>query len=228
MKKYNPLPDYDEMVRNWLSNYDAANYEGGLSAYVLRETHCLVEKPFSNMIHISQVLEVGAGTLAHLPFVRHRFDRYIASDFDEAVLEAASNRALPHGVELMKLDGAALPFENDSFDRLIATHVLEHVPYPHKAVEEWVRVLKPGGVLSIILPCDPGWAWRMGRMLGPRRQAQAAGLPYDYYMAREHVNSIFNLRELLKFHFPRREVVWWPFRIPVPDINLIYAGNFYV
>jgi ubiquinone/menaquinone biosynthesis C-methylase UbiE len=126
------------------------------------------------------------------------------------------------------LDGSSLPFDDCSFNRLIATHVLEHVPFPHLAIQEWVRVLKPGGVLSLILPCDPGWAWRLGRYLGPRKQAEKAGLPYDYYMAREHINSIFNLDQLLKYHFPKREITWWPTRLPFPDINLIYTGNFYV
>jgi ubiquinone/menaquinone biosynthesis C-methylase UbiE len=227
-KAYRALPDYENLVARWLQNYDRSNYGGGLSAHVLKKTHSIIEQPFGPEIHLPRVLEVGAGTLAHLPFVRHRFDQYIASDFDQAVLDTVGDKKVPPGVELLKIDGTSLPFENSSFDRLIATHVLEHVPFPHLAIQEWVRVLKPGGVLSLILPCDPGWAWRLGRYFGPRAQAEKAGLPYDYYMAREHINSIFNLHHLLKFHFPRRDVVWWPFRIPSPDLNLIYAGNFYV
>lgn len=227
-KNYKALPEYESLVARWLENYNRANYDQGLSAAVLKHTHALIERPFGPDIHVPQVLEVGAGTLAHLPFVRHRFVRYIASDGTPAVLEAIKNQPLPRGVELMTVDGSALPFANDSFDRLIATHVLEHVPFPHLAIEEWVRVVKPGGVLSIILPCDPGWAWRLGRHFGPRAESEKAGLPYDYYMAREHVNSIFNLREILSYHFPKRQEVWWPLRIPAPDLNLIYAGNFYV
>ena len=227
-KNYRPLPDYDALVARWLGNYDKSNYDRGLSASVLRNTHALVERPFGPDAVFRQVLEVGAGTLAHLPFVRHRFDRYIASDFDQSVLDAVKDAPRPKGVELLKLDGSSLPFEDSSFNRLIATHVLEHVPFPHLAIQEWVRVLKPGGVLSLILPCDPGWAWRLGRYLGPRKQAEKAGLPYDYYMAREHINSIFNLDQLLKYHFPKREITWWPMRLPFPDINLIYTGNFYV
>lgn len=227
-KNYRPLPDYETLVARWLGNYDKSNYDRGLSASVLRNTHALIERPFGSDVIFRQVLEVGAGTLAHLPFIRHSFERYIASDFDQSVLDAVKDMPRPEGVELLKLDGASLPFEDDSFDRLIATHVLEHVPFPHLAVEEWVRVLKPGGVLSLILPCDPGWAWRVGRYLGPRKQAQQAGLPYDYYMAREHINSIFNLDQILKYHFPKRDVTWWPLRLPLPDLNLIYAGNFYV
>jgi ubiquinone/menaquinone biosynthesis C-methylase UbiE len=174
------------------------------------------------------VLEVGAGTLAHLPFVRHRFDRYIASDFDQGVVDSIKDKELPRGVELLKLNANGLPFDDNSFERLIATHVLEHLPFPHLVIQEWVRVLKPGGVLSLILPCDPGWAWRVGRSFGPRQRAEKAGLPYDYYMAREHINGIFNLHQILKYHFPQREVTWWPLRLPLANLNLIYAGNFYV
>jgi phosphatidylethanolamine/phosphatidyl-N-methylethanolamine N-methyltransferase len=227
-KQYRALPDYDRLVACWLANYDQANYDRGPAARVLRKTHGLIEVPFGPDVSYSQVLEVGAGTMAHLPFVRHRFDRYIASDFDQSVLDAVDSRTLPEKVELQKLDGSMLPFADDSLDRLIATHVLEHVPAPHLVIREWVRVLKPGGVLSLILPCDPGLAWRMGRYLGPRKQAEKAGLPYDYYMAREHINSIYSLHQILSYHFPKREVTWWPCRVPIPDINLIYAGNFYV
>lgn len=228
MKTYRELPDYDALVAKWLANYDASNYERGLSSTILKRTHSLIERPFGPDVRMAEVLEVGAGTLAHLPFVRHGYDRYVASDSDQRVLDTVRDRSLPRGVELMTLDGTTLPFADDAFDRLIATHVLEHVPSPHLAIAEWVRVLKPGGVLSLILPCDPGWAWRMGRHFGPRRHAEDAGLPYDYYMAREHINSIFNLAELLRFHFPNKKVTWWPSRVPLPDINLIYAGNFYV
>ncbi|CAA2138538.1 putative methyltransferase [Hyphomicrobium sp. ghe19] len=228
-KNFRALPDYDDLVAKWLENYERSNYERGLSASVLKNSHALLEKSFGPEKCFPRVLEVGAGTLAHLPFVRHRFEQYIASDFDQTVLNsAAKSRSLRPNVGLLKLDGSSLPFEDCSFDRLIATHVLEHVPFPHRVIQEWVRVLKPGGVLSLILPCDPGWAWRMGRYLGPRRQAEKAGLPYDYYMAREHINSIFNLHHVLKYHFPKREVTWWPMRVPLADINLIYAGNFYV
>jgi phosphatidylethanolamine/phosphatidyl-N-methylethanolamine N-methyltransferase len=227
-KKYTPLPEYDLLVNRWLANYDRANYDRGLSAYVLRSTHALVEKQFGPEAYFGSVLEVGAGTLVHLPFVRHRFDRYIASDLEQKVLDSAQIDKLPKGVELMTLDSTDLPFEDNAFDRLIATHVLEHLPFPHVAIHEWARVVRPGGVISIILPCDPGFAWRLGRHFGPRRQAQKAGLPYEYYMAREHINSIFNLQAILDFHFPERAITWWPFKVASPDINLIYAGNFYV
>jgi SAM-dependent methyltransferase len=45
-----------------------------------------------------------------------------------------------------------LPFENDSFDFIIANHVLEHVPSWWECFKELSRVLKPGGKLEIWIP----------------------------------------------------------------------------
>ena len=43
-----------------------------------------------------------------------------------------------------------------SFDTILALDVLEHLPYPHRAVAEIERILKPGGVLYITVPfCFP-------------------------------------------------------------------------
>jgi phosphatidylethanolamine/phosphatidyl-N-methylethanolamine N-methyltransferase len=84
-------------------------------------------------------------------------------------------------------------------------------------------VLKDGGTLSILIPTDPGMAWRLGRHLGPRRNAIAQGIAYDYVMAREHVNSCNNLVALLRHYFPRSRESWWPLRVPSIDLNLFFA-----
>jgi SAM-dependent methyltransferase len=91
------------------------------------------------------------------------------------------------------------------------------------ALKEWFRVLKPGGVLSILIPTDPGLAWRLGRNLGPRKNAIKQGIAYDYVMAREHVNSCNNLIAILRHYFPKAEEAWWPTPIPSIDLNLFFA-----
>jgi phosphatidylethanolamine/phosphatidyl-N-methylethanolamine N-methyltransferase len=194
LKHFRPVPDHATLTDRWLKNYDKANYSGGLSGYVLKSTHSLIERDFGPDKIFRRVLEIGAGTLAHLPFVRHQYDEYVASDFDEGVVAQLMSRELPQKVRAIRLDGVKLPYDDDSFDRVIATHVLEHIPSPQASLAEWARIIRPGGVLSIILPCDPGMDWRLGRHFGPRAQAEKAGLPYDYYMAREHVNSILGFR----------------------------------
>lgn len=212
-KRFAPPASWDEFESRWLENYDAANYGQSLSGRVLSWAHSIIETDAKLAEAYDTVLELGVGTMAHFPTVRHGFSRYIASDHDPKVIDWLKAREWDDRIEIQKLSGASLPFDDDSIDRLIATHVLEHVPDPVSALQEWVRVIRPGGVLSLILPCDPGLAWRFGRMLGPRRNAEQAGLPYDYYISVEHVNAIFNLRSIIRYHFPDRYERWWPLRL---------------
>lgn len=66
-----------------------------------------------------------------------------------------------------------LPFSDDTFTVVYASHVLEHIPWPVavNVVKEWIRILKPGGVLEIWVPdgvkiCD---AWLDFELRGNER-----------------------------------------------------------
>lgn len=224
-KRFIEVPELRDLTAAWMDQFDTEKDRGTLSGYVLEKTHKLIESEFGPETRFDQVLEVGAGKMAHFRSVRHQFTRYVACDHDPLVIDYIAAQGFPKTVEFELLNGDLLPFSDSSFDRLIATHVLEHIPNPHLALDEWVRIVRPGGVVSIILPCDPGLLWRMGRHFGPRRKAEKAGLPYDYFMAREHVNSIYNLKTIIDYHFPQKHEKWWPAMLPIPDINLIYAVN---
>ena len=47
-----------------------------------------------------------------------------------------------------------LPFQDDTFDLIYASHILEHIPWymTEDTLRKWVRVLKPGGVLEVWVP----------------------------------------------------------------------------
>ena len=45
-----------------------------------------------------------------------------------------------------------LPFRNVSFDHILSIVVLEHTPQPARVVEEFRRVLKPGGMVHVVVP----------------------------------------------------------------------------
>ncbi|MGZ5053547.1 MAG: class I SAM-dependent methyltransferase [Methylobacter sp.] len=206
--------------------YDESNYASPLQSAVMRASHRLTENKFKKQDYFARVLEVGAGTGEHLDFVHHRFDQYILSDFDVKTLEVAKdklNGKFDNKLLYEAQRGEALSYIDNSFDRLIASHVLEHIYQPHLALKEWQRVVKNGGILSILIPTDPGMAWRLGRHLGPRKNAMAQGIAYDYVMAREHVNSCNNLIALFRHYFPERTEAWWPFPIPSIDLNLFFV-----
>jgi phosphatidylethanolamine/phosphatidyl-N-methylethanolamine N-methyltransferase len=218
-------PDFETYHKGWSEAYQSLNYADTLSSRMIRQSHVIVERPFGPDAHFSRVLEVGSGGGQHFGYVRHRFDDYLMTDASDAMLEIARAAHAAPGVSFQKADAAKLPFEDARFDRLIAAHVLEHMERPHEVLREWARVLKPGATLSIVLPSDPGFAWRLGRRFGPRRNAERAGIAYDYWMAREHINPINGLVSLIDYYFDDVRAQWWPFRLPSMDLNLFYVCN---
>lgn len=54
--------------------------------------------------------------------------------------------------DVLYYDGSAMPFPDASFDTVLCTEVLEHVPDPAVLINEILRVLKPGGHLVLTIP----------------------------------------------------------------------------
>jgi SAM-dependent methyltransferase len=56
---------------------------------------------------------------------------------------------------ITRVDAEAMPFEDASFDLIIANHLLEHVSSPQRALAEFERCLAPGGMLIAQTPFSP-------------------------------------------------------------------------
>jgi ubiquinone/menaquinone biosynthesis C-methylase UbiE len=211
---------------SYIQNYDKSNAEKTLSGYFLQKSHIFLEKTLPKLDSVETILEVGAGTGHHFPHVQKTFSTYIMTDASTEMLAIAAekySKEISLGLlEIDQQDATALSYSDSNVDRLIATHVLEHLPDPVNVLKEWNRVVRPGGLISIVLPCDPGLLWRLGRHLGPRRNAKKLGLAYDYLQAAEHINSIFNLVVFIRHHFEFLTESWYPAKAPVPDLNLFY------
>ena len=219
----------DKIYYDYLSVYDDSYSSDTLAGYMLRKSHLLLEKSLPIRREDQHVLEIGAGTGHHYQFVdKSKIASYVITDGSDSALKLISEKyqkEIQQGSIVVKQADALdlTAFNDKKFDRVIATHVLEHIPAPIDALKEWSRVLKQGGILSLVLPCDPGMLWRFGRYFGPRRTAVKAGLlHYDYIQAIEHVNPIFNLYQIINYHFDQTIDMWWPCRIAFPDINLFY------
>jgi SAM-dependent methyltransferase len=64
---------------------------------------------------------------------------------------AQARREVP-SAEVVQADAQMLPFEDGSFDAVLLTEVLEHLPDDRAALAELRRVLRPGGVLAVSVP----------------------------------------------------------------------------
>ncbi|HEY8038209.1 MAG TPA: class I SAM-dependent methyltransferase [Polyangiaceae bacterium] len=91
----------------------------------------------------SVVLDVGAGTLRYRSLFAHC--RYIAQDHPDVDYAG-------EGVELVRSDITAIPLEKGSVDAILCTEVLEHVEQPLVAIDEFARLLRPGGRLFLSVP----------------------------------------------------------------------------
>lgn len=205
--------------------YDDIYYNSNpVVATVNRSGHRLIENFFGPDDFFPAVLEVGAGTGHHLSYVRHRFGRYLMTDINEALLDhARTANAGKENLGFEIADATRLPYADSSFDRLVSFYNLEHLPRPHEVLKEWKRVVKPGGNISIAIPAEGGVAWRLGRWMTTRRSFARHGLDLDYIIAREHINPAYNLISLIRHYFPARKECWYPMRVPLLDINLVYA-----
>ncbi len=222
-----PIPG-KSLHDGYISGYDELNSSKTLSSHFMSTSHKVMERAIDSNLYFPKVLEVGAGTGEHFRFVSHRYDEYYLTDQSDDMLDSARKKYSTVTKEKLlfeKQDATRLTYPDNSFDRLIATHVLEHLPNPVSVLQEWDRLVRNGGLISIVLPCDPGMLWRLGRYFGPRRNARRLGMEYDYLMATEHINSIYNLVVLIRYHFPMAREVWYPVKFPLPDLNLFYICN---
>ena len=97
-------------------------------------------------------LDAGCGTGFLSLEMAARGHRVSGIDFAPAMLAAAQRKAVAQHLSVRFEEGDAeqLPFPPGSFDLVISRHVLWTLPHPEAAVDEWIRVLRPGGRLAIV------------------------------------------------------------------------------
>jgi ubiquinone/menaquinone biosynthesis C-methylase UbiE len=99
-----------------------------------------------------RILDCGCGRGFYLNFLgRLAPCELYGVDRDPAVL-AQAREHLPHSVSLVQADAVHLPFPDASFDKIVYSELLEHVPDDRVGLAEAFRVLRPGGVVAITVP----------------------------------------------------------------------------
>ena len=98
--------------------------------------------PLGFNINELNILNIGAGG-------RTIHNSLISVDFNRGLEDLDHNGVTKNCILSMCND---LPFKNDSLDGIIALHIFEHVSDPVLTLIEWLRVIKPGARIGIVVP----------------------------------------------------------------------------
>jgi len=109
----------------------------------------------------SDVLDAGAGNAPYRELFEHT--SYVTMDWDGSANEGAATSDIIASAE-------SIPVADRSFDAVLLTQVLEHVPSPTIVLRELLRVLRPGGFLFLTAPL----VWEVHEA------------PFDFYRYTEH------------------------------------------
>lgn len=120
----------------------------------------------------TRILEVGVGTGMSLEYYSPA-SRIWGVDLSEEMLSKARKRVAELGLtnieSLNVMDAECLSFADASFDVVVAQYVVNTVPHPEVALDEFARVVRPGGEIVVLN--------RVGAEAGPRRAFEQAFSP---------------------------------------------------
>ena len=164
--------------------------------------------------------------MLHVEYINHNYKKYYILERTIKVVKQYKKLKYKN-ITVKTYKSNKIPFKNNFFDRIIMSHVLEHITNPEEFIFQVMSKLKKGGVLSIALPTDPGLLWRSGRMFSKifsiKNSLNISPEKYDYMNAKDHVNSIYSLYHIIKYHYKKKLVEQYlPFRIKFFDLNLFY------
>jgi len=103
--------------------------------------------------HDLHILNVGSGTGGTVEILAEHGKVLNIDQSGEAVRLMRES-----GYEALQMDGANTPLENEQFDLVAALDVLEHIQEDKSALQEWGRLLKPGGYVLLTVPAYQ-WLW---------------------------------------------------------------------
>ncbi len=212
---------------NLNSQYSKHLYKG-LKGFFMKMSHNNLEN-FESKKKISKVLEIGAGSMPHYNFIEHNYEEYHILEVSKVSKKYIKKEK---NIFFKLYNGSKIPYENNTFDRIIICHCLEHIVFPEIFIDEMMSKLKKKGILSISLPCDPGLAWRISSfLLGKRISSKTYKInskTINYLNAIEHVNSVFNLISIIKYKFNHSiKESYLPFYVKNADLNLFYNVHIY-
>ncbi|HEY1191251.1 MAG TPA: class I SAM-dependent methyltransferase [Gemmata sp.] len=173
-----------------------------------------------------RTLEIGAGIGEHLEYEKltpAQEAGYHALELREN-MSAAIRARFPRIQTVTGDCQQRLPHPDGHFDRIVAIHVLEHLPNLPAAAREMYRLCdKARGVFSIVIPCEGSAAYSLARRMSAQRIFEKRyKQSYKWFIEREHVNRPHEILAELDPYFVVTDRRFYPFRfVPATWCNLV-------
>jgi SAM-dependent methyltransferase len=172
-----------------------------------------------------RTLEIGAGIGEHLQYEKLTLEQeaeYTAIELRENMSQRLRER-FPR-INVVTGDcQQQLPFADGHFDRILAIHVLEHLPNLPACIAELYRLCdRERGVLSIVIPCEGSPAYTLARRISAQRIFEKRyRQSYRWFIEREHINYPGEIRGELAKYFVETGGRYFPLRLPFEFCNLV-------
>ena len=177
-----------------------------------------------------KTLEVGAGIGEHLKYeilTAEQERNYYAVDIRQNIVDALT-KSSPQINAMVGDCQERMDFPDEHFDRILAIHVLEHLPNLPSAVKELHRLCcKANGVFSIVIPCEGSLAYSLARKISAQKIFEKRyKQSYKWYIEREHINLPHEIFEEIYPYFAIESSRYFPIPLKVKTFNLCIGATF--
>lgn len=213
----------------WGKGYDNYLYTG-FSGFLLGCNHLIINN-FSRKKDFEIIMEFGGAGKPHWHWIdKEKIDNikeYIIVD-ENSYLKKLKIPKFLSKKKIIKIDykdKKKIEKYRSKVDRIIASHVLEHINDPENAIIEWSNLLTKKGSLCVALPCDPGWLFRLAQLVSMKKACKIfrmKPLEKDLWHTREHINSTQRIINIFRYYFKIKKTFWFPLLIPIVNINLFH------
>ena len=194
-----PLPDAYQRI---YTQYYQANRGGCTPASALAQRvegwlHRQVARDVRRRPPRGATLEIGAGTLNHLPYEPHSDPYDIVEPFTALYADSPWRPRVRHiWGDLRDVHVHA------RYARIISVATFEHLEALPLVLAQAAQHLEPYGVLRVAIPSEGTWLWRLGwQMTTGREFRRQYGLDYGVLMRHEHVNTAVEIAALLRYFY---------------------------
>lgn len=168
-----------------------------------------------------RTLEIGAGLGEHLAYENLDDQEYTVNELRTELAEEIQKK-YPRVATLVGDCQISIAAPDEYFDRILAVHVLEHLPDLPSALKEIYRVMKTdNGTFIVVIPCEGGLAYELARRISAKRIFETRyHQSYDWLIKIEHINIPQEIIPELEKSFFIRERSFFPVILPSISLNL--------